>query len=139
MPSDPRQAQLRQAIVAIIEDGDDMLFIERGKEDTYGGYWSNVTGEMNAGEAQSAACIREASEEVGLNVVPERKLWESVTRGAHFVLHWWLCRLDGPRDVTPQPGEVESFRWIKLAQLQQISPMFSDTRVFYRDIYPLVR
>lgn len=139
MPSDPRQAQLRQAIVAIIEDGDDMLFIERGKEDTYGGYWSNVTGEMNAGEAQSAACIREASEEVGLKIVPERKLWESVTRGAHFVLHWWLCRLDGPKQVTPQAGEVEAYRWIKYADIEQITPMFSDTRVFYRDIYPLVR
>lgn len=136
---DPRHATLRHAIVAIIEDGDDMLFIERGKEDTYGGYWSNVTGQMDEGEAQPAACIREAAEEVGLKVIPERKVWESVTRGSHFVLHWWLCRLDGPREVKPQAGEVESFRWVKLAQVAEIAPMFSDTRLFYRDIYPLVR
>jgi ADP-ribose pyrophosphatase YjhB (NUDIX family) len=136
---DPGTVVLRQAIVAIIEDGDEMLFIERGLADTYGGYWSNVTGEMNAGESQADACVREAFEEVGLKVKPERKLWESVTRGAHFVLHWWLCRLDGPRIVKPQPGEVENFRWGKLADVEQITPMFSDTRLFYRDVYPLVR
>ncbi|GIK52346.1 MAG: NUDIX hydrolase [Planctomycetaceae bacterium] len=136
---DPHKVSLRQAIVALIEDGDQLLIIERGKEDTYGGFWSNVTGEMNPGEAQRAACAREALEEVGLKVIPVRKMWESVTRGAHFVLHWWLCRLDGPREVKPQPGEVESFRWVKYEELESVSPMFSDTRLFYRDIYPLVR
>jgi len=137
--SNPHPAKLRQAIAALIEDGDELLIIERGKEDTYGGYWSNVTGEMHEGESQYDCCVREAREEVGLIVLPERKVWESVTRGGHFLLHWWLCRLDGPKQVTPQPGEVEAYRWIKASEIESISPMFSDTRLFYRDIYPLVR
>ncbi|MCC6466248.1 MAG: NUDIX domain-containing protein, partial [Planctomycetes bacterium] len=70
---------LRHAVVVIIEDGADTLLIERAKTDSYPGYWSAVTGSLEAGETQEQACVREAMEEVGLAVQPVRKLWESVT------------------------------------------------------------
>ncbi|MCC6572834.1 MAG: NUDIX hydrolase [Planctomycetes bacterium] len=128
---------LRHAIVAIINDSEETLLIERGRNDTYPGYWSSVTGSLDGDESQQAAIIREAHEEVGLNVRPMRKLWESVTRGAHFVLHWWLCELaDSCRNCTPQPEEVEDTKWVKYADLETVTPMFSDTRHFFRDIYP---
>lgn len=136
MPDDAALRPLRHAIVAVINDGDETLLIERGRNDTYPGYWSSVTGSLDGDESQQAALVREALEEVGLRVRPVRKLWESVTRGAHFVLHWWLCELDGPRDITPQPEEVEAARWVKYTELESITPMFSDTRHFFRDIYP---
>ncbi len=131
--------KLSHAIVALIHDGDDMLLIERSKTDTYPGYWSAVTGAMDAGETQQAACIREAREEVGLQVKPVRKVWESITRRASFVLHWWQCELVGPRSVVANPAEVGDYRWVREHEIAKIQLMFSDARWFYSDIYPRVR
>lgn len=133
------QRPLRHAIVAIIEDGDRILFIERAAADTYPGYWSAVTGSMEPGETQQRAIMRECREEVGLRVRPVRKLWESITRRAHFVLHWWQCELDGPAEVTPDPSEVAAYRWLELNDIAAIPLMFSDSRWFFREIYPVTR
>ena len=133
------QRPLRHAIAAIIEDGDEILFIERAAMDTWPGYWSSVTGGIDGKESQQSACVREAFEEVGLRVKPIRKLWECVTRRAPFVLHWWQCELIGARDVTPDPKEVASSKWIKRSEIEKISLMFSDSRWFFREVYPLAR
>jgi 8-oxo-dGTP diphosphatase len=130
---------LKHAIVAVVEDGDDILFVERAAVDTYPGYWSNVTGSLEAGETQQRAVIRECMEEVGLRVRPVRKLWESVTRRASFVLHWWECRLEGPRMITPDPAEVAAFKWLKHGEIARIPLMFSDSRWFFREVYPRTR
>lgn len=130
---------LRHAIVAVIEDGAEILFIERAKGDTYPGYWSGVTGALEPGEDQREAIVRECLEEVGLRVAPVQKVWESMTRRAPFVLHWWQCRLVGPRDVTPQIDEVGAWRWLKLSEVQNVPLMFSDSRYFFRDVYPTAR
>ena len=133
------QQPLKHAIVAVIHDGDDILLIERAAADTYPGYWSAVTGSMEDGETQQRAIIRECMEEVGLKVRPDHKLWESVTRHAHFVLHWWECSLDGPRDVRPDPTEVAAYKWLKYDDIKAIALMFSDSRWFFRELYPVTR
>ena len=133
------QRPLRHAIVAVIESGDEILFIERAAMDTWPGYWSTVTGQMESDESQQSACVREAFEEVGLRIKPVRKLWESMTRRAHFVLHWWQCELVGSREVTPDPKEVADHKWIKRGDIQDIPLMFSDSRWFFRAVYPATR
>ncbi|MCA8944940.1 MAG: NUDIX hydrolase [Planctomycetes bacterium] len=133
------QHPLKHAIVAIIEDGDDVLMIERAPMDTWPGYWSAVTGSMEAGETQQHAIVRECMEEVGLRVKPRRKLWESITKRAHFVLHWWQCELIGPRDVTPDPSEVSAYRWVKRNEISRMKLMFGDSRWFYSEMYPITR
>lgn len=136
MPELPQA--IRHAVVVLVRDGDDMLFIERAKTDSYPGYWSAVTGSMEPGESQHDACIREAAEEVGLTVKPTRKLFESMTRRAHFLLHWWECQLVGSREVTPQPTEVGAWKWLKPEQSVGLPLMFSDTRCFLALVYPLL-
>ncbi|MEZ5992464.1 MAG: NUDIX hydrolase [Planctomycetota bacterium] len=133
------QHPLKHAIVAIIEDGDDVLMIERAPMDTWPGYWSAVTGSIEAGETQQHAIVRECMEEVGLRVKPRRKLWESITKRAHFVLHWWQCELVGTRDVTPDPSEVSAYRWVKRNEISRMKLMFGDSRWFYSEIYPITR
>jgi 8-oxo-dGTP diphosphatase len=129
---------IRHAVVVLVRDGDEMLFIERAKTDSYPGYWSAVTGAIEPGESQHDACIREAAEEVGLTVKPARKLFESMTRRASFLLHWWECDLAGPRNVTPQPSEVGAWQWLSPARAADLPLMFSDTRYFLREVYPLL-
>jgi 8-oxo-dGTP pyrophosphatase MutT (NUDIX family) len=130
---------IRHAVVAVIEDRGDLLMVERASTDTYPWYWSSVTGAMESGEDQQSACIRECREEVGLSVKPVRKVWESVTRRAHFVLHWWQCELAGPRTVVPAPDEVGDYAWVPLADATKLGLMFSDGRWFFREIYSRTR
>lgn len=136
MPELPQA--IRHAVVVLVRDGDEALFIERARTDSYPGYWSAVTGSMEPGESQHDACIREAAEEVGLTVKPTRKLFETMTRRAHFLLHWWECELVGSREVTPQQSEVGAWKWLKPAEAASLPLMFSDTRYFLREVYPLL-
>jgi len=129
---------LRQAVVVLIRDGDALLIVQRAAADTYPGYWSSVTGALEPGETQAQACIREAREEVGLTVRPVRKLWESMTRRAHFLLHWWECELAGPREVNPDPGEVADWKWLPVEAAACLPLMFSDTRYFLREVLPAI-
>ena len=130
---------IRHAVVALIERGDLMLLVERAATDTYPGYWSAVTGAIEPGETQQAACIRESREEAGLSVKPVRKVWESMTRRASFVLHWWQCELAGPAEVVPDPAEVGAWEWVRRDELLKPRLMFADARWFLREIYPRVR
>lgn len=131
--------QVRHAVVVLIRDGDEVLMMQRAATDSYPGYWSSVTGSMEPGESQMQACIREAREEVGLEVRPVRKLWESMTRRASFILHGWECVLTGLREVRPDPAEVADFKWLKIEEASRLPLMFSDTRLFLREVLPLLR
>ena len=67
------------AIVAVIMKGDKTLVIQRAPGVRGGGYWAPVSGEVEPGESQAAAVVREAKEEVGLTVRPLRKVWENIS------------------------------------------------------------
>lgn len=129
---------VRHAVVVLVRDGAELLLIERARTDSYPGYWSAITGSMEPGESQHDACVREAAEEAGLRVKPVAKVFESMTRRAHFVLHWWLCELQGSRQVTPQPEEVGDWKWLKPGVAAELPLMFSDTRYFLREVLPQV-
>lgn len=125
-------------MVILIRNGEKYLLMKRAATDSYPGYWSTVTGSLEPGESQVAACIREAREEVGLEVRPVRKLWESMTRRAHFLLHGWLCDLAGPNKVKRDRNEVADTKWLTIEEASRLPLMFSDTRYFLREVRPLV-
>jgi hypothetical protein len=68
-----------------------------------------------------------------------RKLWESVTRRAHFVLHSWECELVGPRETKLDPAEVSDCKWMSTPDAANMPLMFSDTRYFLREVWPQTR
>ena len=51
------------AIVAVITNGDKVLMIQRAPTVRGGGYWAPVSGEVEPGESQEAAVVREARED----------------------------------------------------------------------------
>ncbi len=131
--------EVRHAVVAVIEWDGKVLMMKRASTDTWPGYWSTVTGAIEPGEAQPDALIREVREEVGVTIRPSQKIWESTTRRAPFVLHWWRCELVGSPEITMQQGEVDDAKWVPISEVENMSPMFSDGRHFFRDIWPRTR
>lgn len=134
---------MNDAVVVVIEAPDGrLLLIERAGATSYPGFWNPVTGGFEA-ELDSTlidTCVREAREEIGLDIKVVGKLWTSTTSGAHFVLHWFLADMRNPdQQPVPDPEEVGRWQWIQPARVAELTPAFEDTRRYFRDAFAMHR
>ncbi|MGW3496706.1 NUDIX hydrolase [Streptomyces sp. NPDC001020] len=125
----------REAIVAVLRRTGRVLVIERGPEARRPGYWTPLSGTLEAAETQEEALVREVREEVGLTVVPLAKVWESETDDGLFRLHWWTAQV-GADDVVADPGEVSAVRWVTAEEFLAMEPVFDGDREFFERILP---
>lgn len=68
-------------------------------------------GEVEPGETQEQAVVREAREEVGIEVRPVRCVWEYDWPDSPWYLYGWLAEWVGG-EVRPNPLEVEEVMWL---------------------------
>jgi len=73
-------------------------------------------GAIEGDESESAALEREIREELGVTVVPQRRVWESVTPW-QVRLYWWLADLPDDAQLRPNPAEVESIVWCSPSEM----------------------
>jgi 8-oxo-dGTP diphosphatase len=59
---------------AIIHKNGKLLIAQRHLQDSFGGYWEFPGGKREQGEAIEACLVREALEELGIRILPERLL-----------------------------------------------------------------
>lgn len=96
------------------------------------GYWCPITGQIETGETEVAAVVREVWEEARLHVEAEHKIADFVTRDKTAHLHWWRVKLVGEAKETCN-HENSELRWVTLAELRQLRPIFTeDLEVFER-------
>jgi mutator protein MutT len=131
----PRAAR-PEAVVAVLrrEDGR-VLVIRRGPGAAMSGYWAPPSGKIEPGERQEETLAREVREELGLDVTPLAKVWESVTHDGAFVLHWWTAQVR-PGPLTPDPREVSEVRWVTPADYHRLTPTFAGDHPFFDDVLP---
>ena len=124
-------------MVIVLRDDGRVLFIQRPAHDSYGGYWNPITGGADDADALALAetARREAREEMGLDIEVLGKLWESTTRGAHYVLHWMLAQPVNDRSPKPDANEVADWKWLAVGELASLSPVFADTRMFFSEVW----
>ena len=67
-------------------------------------------GGIEAGESEAAALVREIQEELGVEVQPVQRLWESLTPW-NVHLAWWRCLSPPAAAFTANPAEIESIHW----------------------------
>ncbi|HWP59999.1 MAG TPA: NUDIX domain-containing protein [Candidatus Acidoferrales bacterium] len=123
------------AVIAVITRGDRVLLIRRAATIRGGGLWAPVSGEVEPGESQEAAVVREAMEEVGLTVRPVRKVWENVSTRGTFRLHWWIAEYVGG-ELELNPAEVSDARWLTVDEIGRLDGTFAGDREFYLKILP---
>ena len=127
------------AIVAVITNGDKVLLIQRAPGVRGGGHWAPVSGEVEPGENQEAAVVREAKEEVGLTVRPLRKVWENMSTRGTFRLHWWLAEYVGG-ELVLEKREVSDAHWLTADEICGLDSTFEGDREFFQKVLPsLVR
>ena len=130
----PRPGPTREAVVAVITRGREVLLIRRGASVPEPGYWAPPSGTIEPGESQEAAVIREVREEVGLTVRPVVKLWESLSLSGTHTLHWWRADyVDGTLVLNRR--EAAEARWVDLAEIGAVEPLFPVDRAFFRAWY----
>jgi 8-oxo-dGTP pyrophosphatase MutT (NUDIX family) len=114
------------AVVAIVQRRGEFLFVKRSEAcGAAVGYWTPVSGRIEAGESQEEACAREVLEEVGLRVVATAKLGELPILEGRFVLHYWTTEILGGEASIASP-EVAALIWARLDELRQLTPTFED-------------
>ena len=122
---------VQQGVVAVIERDGRWLMIRRAEGVIAPGYWCFPGGAIEQGESAEQAVIREISEEIGLDVRPERMVFRWQRPDGKLVLQWWRVALvDERQEPRPSPHEVAEIRWVTRAELRQLRPALDSNRIF---------
>ena len=120
MAQHPRQ----QAVVAVICQDGRYLFVKRsGYVEHAKGYWCPVSGRMEGDETQEQTLVREAMEEVGLEILPGRRVETIPTDNGLFDLHFWTATvIRGEAEI--QDNEATELRWVRPDEISLLQPVF---------------
>ena len=89
------------------------------------GYWCPISGHIESNETENEAVIREAKEEIGVEVKPIKKITSTPTLDKTVMLHWWLVEI-----ISGKPrinnNENSELNWFDRNELRQLSPTFKE-------------
>ncbi|MCL6478038.1 MAG: NUDIX domain-containing protein [Peptococcaceae bacterium] len=124
---------MKDAVAILIEKNGCYLFVQRPPGDLFAGYWSPPTGKVEPGEGQRQAVVREAMEELGISVIPLKKVWESVTVKKSFILHWWTTKPIS-LDISLNREELSGYTWIEPSGIRSLGKVFESHVRFFENI-----
>jgi 8-oxo-dGTP pyrophosphatase MutT (NUDIX family) len=112
--------------VYIVNSKNEWLIQKRSmKKATHPGTWSITGGGVLSGEDTLAAALREAKEEVGIDLDPSQMYLEARLKRARSFNDVWVARADfNINECTPDPEEVDELRWVTPEEL--IRMVFAD-------------
>ena len=103
--------------VAIIRRGRNFLIAQRKKNDSFGNYWEFPGGKKNHGETFEECVVREAREEVGIQIRVEQKLME-IRRSYNQKIIWLNFYLCVPISGEPIALECLKTQWADVTDLK---------------------
>lgn len=89
------------------------------------GYWCPISGHIEPSETEEEAVIREAREELGIEVQPIQKITSTPTHDGAVMLHWWKAEIVRGTP-TVNNNENEEIRWFGKAELMKLEPVFKE-------------
>lgn len=116
----------KQGIAAIIQKSNKFLFVKRSDyTESANGYWCPVTGRIEGNETQEEALKREVMEEVGLDVVADKKICQIPTHDNQYTLHFWTTKIiSGDARITS--NEATELKWVTLEEMKNLEPSFDE-------------
>ena len=104
-----------RAVVAVIQEDGKFLCIKRAEGIRASGKICFPGGGIEAAESELEALVRELHEELGVGILPDKKIWQSVTPWGVEV-HWYKASLV-ESNFQLDPKEVVWCRWFTMQQL----------------------
>ena len=102
------------AAIILRNKENEILFIKRSmKKKTLPGAWSFPSGTVEEGEKNYGTVIREAQEELGVEVEPEKIFAEIELPEFSVKLVFVLCSVKSGNLSIKEPDEIDEFEWIK--------------------------
>jgi 8-oxo-dGTP diphosphatase len=120
---------VRYGAVAVITQEERLLVIRRSQNVIAPGMYCFPGGGIEPGESEEQAVIRELQEELGCEVRPTRRIWESVSSW-RVHLAWWRAELLPESSIMPNPLEVESAHWLTLDELRSLPNQLESNQHF---------
>jgi 8-oxo-dGTP diphosphatase len=119
----------RRGAVAIIVRNERLLVIRRSHLVVAPRAYCFPGGGIEASESESEAIVREIQEELGVAIVPRRRVWSSITPWG-VSLAWWRADLAPHCEPCPNPAEVESIHWHTPAEMAELPELLESNRRF---------
>jgi 8-oxo-dGTP diphosphatase len=119
----------RHGVVAVAWQAGRLLVIQRSAQVVAPGAYCFPGGGIDGDETEPVALIREIQEELGLTIVPIRRVWQSVTPW-HVALAWWLVRLPEGATPVPNPAEVARCDWLTPDEMRRLPGLLESNLAF---------
>ncbi len=101
------------AALVIINEKNEILFIKRSTEKkTLPGAWSFPSGTVEDGENTYETAMREANEELGIDIEPHGIFATTDLSEFSVRLSFVLCSIKGGYLKVKQPEEIDRFEWM---------------------------
>jgi len=118
----------RGAVAVIVRDGR-LLVIRRSRFVVAPRTFCFPGGAIEGDESEQEALVREIREELGVAILAERRVWQSVTPW-HVHLAWWLGRLEPDARIAANASEVESVHWYTPEEMAELPDLLESNRHF---------
>lgn len=121
----------RRGVVAVVVRDGEFLVIRRAHCVAAPRAYCFPGGGIEGEESEEEALVREIREELGVEIIPRRRLWRSVTPWG-VALAWWLGDIAPDATLVPDPSEVESVQWCAPEAMAQLSNLLESNHAFLR-------
>jgi 8-oxo-dGTP diphosphatase len=109
------------AVWTVNADGKLLVTLRSQQKELYPGLWENTSGSVVNGENSREAAMRELAEETGIRVREEQvQFLGTAQKFASFVDIYLVSLREGEDVVRLQEGETDDYRWVTLAELDQM-------------------
>lgn len=119
------QDQVEVAIVAVVNEKNDILLGKRPKGNFMPGVWEHPGGKLDPGESPQTAASRELQEEIAINIKDYHDLYIMDYAFANRTLKGYVS-LVTTWDGDPRPRVHEELKWVKFDDLNNTSMPLSN-------------
>lgn len=124
---------MKNHAVFILRDGDKFLFVQRAAtKKSLPNIWAFPSGTIEEGETPEITIIREAKEELGVDVQIEKSLAKVELPELQARLHFIVCAANLATPIIFDPGEIQKIRWLTF---EEFFKEYSDQQIGHGLIY----